>query len=65
MAVVVMVVMVMTALRRSSHVRRDAAVILTWRAANGIVVGQRWRDGAGEEGRAKGGNQETLHSLFL
>jgi hypothetical protein len=57
-AVVVMVV----AIAPSVH---DAAMILTRLGAGLVVVGQGGRGGGGEEGRTDGGDQETLHSLFL
>jgi hypothetical protein len=44
---------------------RDAAVILTRLRTGRIVVGQGRRRGGGQKGRADGGDQETLHSLFL
>ena len=60
---VVVVVMMVVAVAPAAH--HDAAVVLTWACAGRIVVGQSWRGGAGEKGRAQGGDQETLHSLFL
>jgi hypothetical protein len=46
-------------------VHHDAAVVLARARAGRVVVGQGWRGGACEKGRADGGDQETLHSLFL
>jgi hypothetical protein len=63
LAVMVVVVMVIAAVAPTAH--DDAAMVLTWAGAGRIVVGQDWRGGAGEKGRAEGGDQETLHSLFL
>jgi hypothetical protein len=57
-AVVVMAV----AVTPSVH---DAAMILTRRGTGRIVVGQGRCGGGGQEGRTDGGDQETLHSLFL
>ena len=51
--------------RRRPVVRYDAAVILTRLSAGRIVVGQGRRSDGCEESRADGGDQETLHSLFL
>jgi hypothetical protein len=56
------VVVVMVAVAPSVH---DAAMILTRLSAGRIVVGQGGRGGGDEEGRADGGDQETLHSFFL
>ena len=41
--------------------RADAAMVLAGRCAGRIVVGEGWRDGDCQEGRAHGGDQETLH----
>ena len=62
-AVMVVVMAVMVAMAPAAH--HDAAVVLTRGCAGRIVVGQDWRGGAGEKSRAEGGDQETLHSLFL
>ena len=59
----VVVVMMMIAVAPAAH--DDAAVVLTWAGAGRVVVGQDWRGRADEKGRAEGGDQETLHSLFL
>ena len=56
------VAMVVVAMVPAVH---DAAMILARLSAGRIVVGQGGRGGRGEEGRAEGGDQETLHSLFL
>jgi len=60
--VVAAAMVVVVAVAPSVH---DAAMILTRLGAGGIVVGKGRRDGGGEEGRTDGGDQETLHSLFL
>jgi len=60
-AVMVAVVVVMVA----PHVHPDAAVVLASIGAGRIVVGQNRRRDGREESRADGGDQETLHSLFL
>lgn len=59
----VVVMMMVIAVAPAAH--HDAAVVLPPGGARRIVVGQGWRDGAGEKGRAEGGDQETLHSFFL
>jgi|HubBroStandDraft_6_1064221.scaffolds.fasta_scaffold854324_1 hypothetical protein len=56
------VAMVVVAMVPAVH---DAAMILPWLSARRIVVGEDRRGGGGQEGRADGGDQETLHSLFL
>jgi hypothetical protein len=56
------VVMVVTA---AVPVPYDAAVILRPVAAGRIIVSQNRRRDGREESRADGGDQETLHSLFL
>jgi hypothetical protein len=58
-----MVVVMVIAVAPAAH--HDAAVVLPRACAGRVVVGQDWRGGAGEKGRAEGGDQETLHSLFL
>jgi hypothetical protein len=63
MVAVMMVVVMVVAVPPAAH--HDAAVILPRGGAGRIVVGQGWRGGAGEKSRAEGGDQETLHSLFL
>jgi hypothetical protein len=56
------VAMVVVAMVPAVH---DAAMILPRLSAGRIVVGEGGRGGGGQESRADGGDQETLHSLFL
>lgn len=59
------VVMAIAAVVATPAVHHDAAVVLTRMGAGRIVVGEDRRRGAGEESRGDGGDQETVHSLFL
>jgi len=59
------VVVAATVVVMVAAVHHDAAVILARLSAGRIVVGQDWRGGRYDKGRAEGGDQETLHSLFL
>jgi hypothetical protein len=60
-----MMVVVVMAIAVAPAPHHDAAVVLPRGCAGRIVVGQDWRGRAGEKSRAEGGDQETLHSLFL
>ena len=63
MAMVVVIAAMVAVMVPAVH--HDAAVILARLSAGRIVVGQHGRGDRSDKGRAEGGDQETLHSLFL